>query len=91
MRDVYDCTHACFTHCLAAAFQDAPEELDVTITELSSQQAGAIEQAAAALTAEVRLPVIPHGVDSLPPWSSACLETNSHVKVHERPLLHSLF
>ncbi len=38
---------------VGAAFQEAPEELDVTITETSSQHLGAVEQAAAALTAEV--------------------------------------
>ena len=81
------CTHACFTHCLAAAFQDAPEELDVTITEQSSQQAGAIEQAAAALTAEVGLLAAPDGccfASSLVK-PSACLEIDVHIKVHEGP------
>ena len=36
-----------------AAFDGAPEELDVTIVEQSSQQASAIDRAAAALTAKV--------------------------------------
>ena len=39
--------------CCCAAFQGAPEELDVTIIEPAGQQSGAIERAAAALTAEV--------------------------------------
>lgn len=41
---------------LAAAFQDAPEELDVTIMEPAGDQSGAVAQAAAALTAEVGCP-----------------------------------
>lgn len=39
-----------------AAFQDAPEELDVTIMEPAGEQSGAVAQAAAALTAEVVCP-----------------------------------
>lgn len=39
----------------SAAFKDAPEELDVTITEQASQQAADIARASAALTDEVSL------------------------------------
>lgn len=39
--------------CCYVAFQDAPEELDVTIIEPAGEQSGAVERAAAALTAEV--------------------------------------
>ena len=38
---------------LNAAFENAPEELDVTIVEQSSHQASAIDRAAAALTTQV--------------------------------------
>ena len=38
-----------------AAFKDAPEELDMTITEQASQQAAVIARASAALTDEVSL------------------------------------
>lgn len=40
---------------LCAAFDGAPEELDTTIVEQSSQQAGAIDTAAAAFTAKVNV------------------------------------
>ena len=39
--------------CCFVAFEGAPEELDVTIIGPAGQQTGAIERAAAALTAEV--------------------------------------
>lgn len=47
---IYDGLH--YDALALAAFQDAPEELDVTIIEPAGEQSGAIAQAAAALTAE---------------------------------------
>ncbi|KAL3147363.1 hypothetical protein ABBQ32_002844 [Trebouxia sp. C0010 RCD-2024] len=47
---IYDGLH--YDALALAAFQGAPEELDVTIIEPAGQQSGAVERAAAALTAE---------------------------------------
>ncbi|KAL0050495.1 hypothetical protein WJX82_000792 [Trebouxia sp. C0006] len=47
---IYDGLH--YDALALAAFKDAPEELDVTITEQASQQAAGIERASAALTDE---------------------------------------
>ncbi|DBB01392.1 hypothetical protein WJX77_010639 [Trebouxia sp. C0004] len=47
---IYDGLH--YDALALAAFMDAPEELDVTITEQASQQAAGIERASAALTDE---------------------------------------
>ena len=50
---IYDGLH--YDALALAAFQDAPEELDVTITETSSSHLPAIQRAAAALTSQVAL------------------------------------
>ena len=51
---IYDGLH--YDALAVAAFQDAPEELDVTITETSSSHLPAVQRAAAALTSQVVLP-----------------------------------
>ena len=73
---------------LTAAFNDAPEELDVTITEPSGRQASAVERAAAALTEEVIYLVLRHScgiscIASRLPAIWVCLQNTTSNTAHD--------